>query len=598
MDVLSYRLELDFSRTDGLVVLRAEVEFRVPAPIDCVAANLNVDQLRRITLNGVELATAMYADGRLRLSDLRPVNRLWVEAEISDSDDGHGLCRYVDRDDDAERHYVHSKLFRPRVPTPAARLLPCFDGAGRAPIEVSVIAPAGWSCVSNGRVVDQPPAGEAGRWRFARTLPLSPQQLTVAAGPWTEVRSSAGAEPALESISYGRQSVTAQVENSPIGRLVADCAAAHAQALGVPYPFDNLAVVFVPGYASLGGSFGGIILLNESLLEASLDPAERRYVLWAVAHETAHAWFGGLTGPASCDGWLSEGLATYLGHLAMQSLAPELHPWPAFQVIEGAGAHRADTRPDTASVINANHPSIRYSKPAALLRQLSTEVGETAVRAGIRLWLERNAFTESTSADLVRALAEATGADLAGWAETWLATPGVNTLELRLDAAPDGRVRSARIVQQPTSPGGILRSHRLGLAGYDLTPEGLAPRDRFVIRVSGAATEVPQLIGQPVPALVVPNAPSTTYARVRLDKRSRAALHDHLGDLPPDERAVCWVAAKEMVDDGLLPRAEFIALINRFGAAEPDPSVADMITARRSRPGLDPGWETWTADHP
>lgn len=457
-----------------------------------------------------------------------------------------------------------------------------------------MIAPAGWSCVSNGRIVDQPPAGAGGRWRFAQTPPLSPHQITVVAGPWTEVRGRASAEEVPESVSYGRQSLAAQMERSPIGRMVADCAAWHSQALGVPYPFDNLAVVFVPGYASLGGSFGGIILLNESLLEASLDLAERRYVLWAVAHETAHAWFGGMTGPGDSEGWLSEGLATYLGHLAMQSLAPELHPWAAFQVIEEAASHRADTRTETTSVIDANHPSIRYSKPAALLRQLSTEVGEAAVIDGIRLWLEQHPFTETTSNDLVAALTVATGADIAGWAEQWLDTPGVNTLELRLDVAPDGMVWAARIVQHPTFPDGVLRTHQIDIATYDFSPHGLAHRDQMTIQVNGGATELPQLIGHQAPALVVPNAPPTAYVRVRLDERSRAALHDHLGELPPDVRSVCWVTVREMVDDGVIPQADLAALIDRYGAAEPDPVIADMITARRSRHGLDPGWETWT----
>jgi hypothetical protein len=52
-----------------------------------------------------------------------------------------------------------------------------------------------------------------------------------------------------------------------------------------------------------------------------------------------------------------------------------------------------------------------------------------------------------------------------------------------------------------------------------------------------------------------------------------------------------------MVEEGVIPQAELAALIDRYGAAEPDPVIADMITARRSRHGLDPGWETWTSDH-
>lgn len=79
--------------------------------------------------------------------------------------------------------------------------------------------------------------------------------------------------------------------------------------------------------------------------------------------------------------------------------------------------------------------------------------------------------------------------------------------------------------------------------------------------------------------LVLRRRSCSTYARVRLDHRSREALAAHLGELPPETRAVCWVAMLGMVNDGLVAVDELAGLSSRYGREEPDAVVADMLTA-------------------
>lgn len=582
VDEVRYRLEVDLCSESGTAVTKSQVEFR--AESESVEAQLDVVSVRRLVLNGRELPAVHWENGRILLDDLRPVNLLAVEAEVEYSKDGRGLVQHVDSDGD---RYVHTNLHE----QDAARVLPCFDGAQRAPFEIAIVAPAGWVCVAGGRLVDRLRDGHAGRWAFAPTA--SNRGLVLAAGPWaTALVPDIGRRTG--GVLYARRPLAADLAETPVGRLVAQCSAQHADALGVPDPFPQQPIVFVPEYAQLGGG-GAVLMLHESVLAASLDPDELRYVLWISAHEAAHSWFGFLTSSAPEEAWLMEGLATFIGHRAMESLAPERHPWPSFHLLEEAPAHLSDSAPDAAPVVAATDPPLVYSKPAALLRHLRCLVDEQAILNGLRRWLDRHQFAESTTDELVKALSEAAETDLEPWADDWLRTPGINTLELVIDS--DGRdvVTTARILQHaaPSSP--LLRTHHTGLEVFDLSSGRLHRRDHLDLVVTGPATDVPQLVGRAVPAVAIINSPPTSYVRVRLDERSRQLLATHLGDLPDHARAACWVAARDMVHDGLMSVDELTTWTARHGRAESDTVVADTLTATRPRRGISGAWRTWTS---
>lgn len=586
-----YRLEVDLSSASGRVVTKAEVEFRAPGGLRNAEADLDVVAVRRMVLNGPALPADCHVNGRVRLSDLGAVNVLSVEADVAVDPGGDGLVEHVD--DEGDR-YVHTNLHPRRdadgrLIAAAACLLPCFDDVQRTPFEITIVAPAGWVCVANGELVDRPAAGAAGPWRFMPST--SSRGVAFVAGPWASVTAAGVHDDATEM--YARRALASELSRSPVAGLAMRCAAEHEAALGVINPFPHQPIVFVPEYAQLGGG-GEVLMLHESLLHASLDPGEQRYVLWAIAHEAAHSWFGFMTASAPEEAWLMEGPATFMGHRAMAALAPELHPWPAFHIIEEAAAHQADTAPDATPVVRAGHPSLVYSKPAAIVRHLAHVVGERRVLDGLGRWLERHPFAQSRSDEFVRDLSDAIGVDLGHWADDWLHTPGVNILELTVGTAAEGLVTSARVLQHSSPPGGLLRTHHTSVEIYDASPAGLRRRDRHDIVVTETGADVPVLVGRPAPALAVLNAPATTYARVRLDHRSRQALAAHLGELAAETRATCWVAALGMVQDGVMAADELADLIARYGREEPDAVVSDILTATAPRIGLAPAWETWT----
>jgi aminopeptidase N len=567
LDVLRYGLTVDLTRSATSAIVTSRVEFGWRGREPATFADLDATTLASAELNGRPLPPDAYSPGVLHLAPLEPTNVLTVEAWVDLSDDGYGICGVDDPADG--RRYVYTR----GTPMLAPRIMCCFQYAQRAPIDVSVVTPAGWTCVAHTPAVESPPAGAAGTWRFATTPPMSPEHVAIAAGPLLTYAPG----------GTGRRSVEAALARSRAGRLAADCLAMQSELLGIPYPYERLDLVFVPGYSALGTSTPGVLMLDERVLHRSLDPDGRRFVVWALAHEVAHVWFGSLVVDRRWEAtWLTEGLATYLCYVTMDALMPEVHPWALFHLLEEAEAHEVDVEgvhavapPPLADPV----PPIVYAKPAALVRQLATTIGDGAVFRGLAAYLRDHAFGDATTGDLVAAWSTASGRDLTGWARDWLRRPGIDTLELRLRSRAGCAVESA-VTRHPARPGDPPRSQTITVAAYDATGERLVARRPIQIDQSSDSTPASALVGGRPPDLVLLNSPATAYVKVRLDDRSRATIATHMHHLDAHARATCWVAAWEMVADGAMPKNEFALWVERYAEREPDAAVRDVLRAK------------------
>lgn len=565
---VKYRVEFDLTARDDGARCRTEVRFGWKEPGTGTVVNLDVAGATRVTLNGRDLAGDPAQGGEVELAVLEAENVLTVVSEPDYSDGGHGVCS-VPSDGD---RYVYLSL-APSTATPA---IPCFFRAGPTAVDLRVLAPAGWCVTSHTAPVARPGPDAAGEWRFLVSLPSDARALAFAAGPWAVVEDCSGG-----SRLYAPRASVDLLRASSLPDDLVRILDHHERTLGLPYPCDQADCVIVPDYGSQGTTNCGLWLLHEWVLQASADDAWRRYVLWVLAHETAHAWFGDLILEGEPqDLWLLEGIATYLCHRALAELVPDRAPWAAFHVLEESEAHDADETsgypvaewPRDAPA-RSIPPSLFYAKPAAVIRHLEALIGTRAVDAGVRAFLARHSNTAPTTRDLVRCWEAEAGRDLSEWTDEWLLTPGVNTLELVLDTSPDGIVQSAGVVQS-AGIGGRLRTHRLPVQAFDRAPRGyLARRPPIDVTVAGPTTPLPALVGSPAPALVVLNAPATTYAKVRLDQQSRATLSSSLGDLDPETRAACWVAGCEMVKDDVIAPTEIQEWVARHRRAESDPQI-------------------------
>ena len=105
-----------------------------------------------------------------------------------------------------------------------------------------------------------------------------------------------------------------------------------------------------------------------------------------------------------------------------------------------------------------------------MLKQLVAYVGRENFLDGVRKYFAAHAWGNATLADLLAALEETSGRDLAAWSAQWLQTAGVNTLRPSYSVDADGRFTEFAVEQEAPATHPVLRSHRIAIGLYDRTP--------------------------------------------------------------------------------------------------------------------------------
>jgi aminopeptidase N len=258
--------------------------------------------------------------------------------------------------------------------------------------------------------------------------------------------------------------------------------------------------------------------------------------------------------------------------------------WVNFANKRKAWAYVQDQLPTTHPIVadipdleaaKQNFDGITYAKGASVLKQLVAYVGFEAFIAGSREYFRKHAYGNTSLADLLAALSASSGRDLAGWAQQWLQTSGISTLSLEIvpGTDDDGVLGAVAIVQDATDPvtgREELRPHRLRVGSYTFDTGGALVRTGSIeTDVTGARADLPELAGQPRPALLLVNDDDLTYAKVRLDPASEATVRTSLDRVEdPMARALCWTALWNSARDGESPSSRYVDAVAAFGPAE------------------------------
>ena len=394
LEIVSYDLVVDLTGGTTTFSSRAEVRFRCRQPGNTAFADLEPVSVRRAVLNGADLDTSgIFQSGRLGLPRLAAENSLVVEADFGYVPAGAGVHRVSGPGGWA---CAYSKAY----PGGAPRICCCFDEPGlRAPFRVSVKAPAGSSCLANGPVTSQRADGDAGLWTFAPTPAIAPYLFSFCAGPFTRL---------AFTCSRGQgQPVPVTVNALPAAAAVLDAVmrpelacqplAYYERSLAVPYPYAKCDLVFVPGYPGLAFGAPGLVTIGEQVLTTARDDEPGLYLATVIAHELAHAWFGGLMEfQPGGDEWLEEAITTYVSRSALETAHPTASPWSA----------------STSQAL----PDHGYAEDAATVRKLEAVIGKQAILNGLHDLLRRHAYGCATRDDLVECWSRASGHTPRGWA--------------------------------------------------------------------------------------------------------------------------------------------------------------------------------------
>ncbi len=520
-------------------------------------------------------------------------NTVKIDYQRPYATDGAGLHRFTDPEDGAE--YFYSML----EPYDANRMFPHFDQPDlKAPLTLEVTAPAEWQIISNTResvVVDQ---NGRKHWTFPATPLMASYAYALIAGPYVAWESDAAGIPLR---LFARKTLAQYVVPDEWFVPTQESFAFYQQYFEIPYPFGKYDQIIVPDF-----NFGGMenvaaVTYNEQYVtRGEKSTSQRRTLASVIAHEMAHMWFGDLVTMQWWNGlWLNESFATYMANLELERASSFTNVWDSYFTREKLNAYTDDqlvtTHPievavgstaDTLTLIDA----ITYGKGGSVLKQLPYFIGEENFRIGVRNYLQKYAYGNTSLDDFVNELSAASGINLDQWKQEWLYRSGVNTIQADFTCESDGEnstLTSLRLLQSvptTTTADKDLRSQRTQIGFYRYTDNAMQLSSALPITYSGAVTPVEEAIGLPCPDLVLPNEDDWAYVKINLDNRSFATLNEHINDFTnPTTRIMLWQSLWDGVHDLNLTLPQYLDFALANVGAERDDNAARLVYVQLAR---------------
>ena len=485
---------------------------------------------------------------------------------------------------DASLNRSRDFLYTLFVPARARLALPVFDQPDlKGKWTVTLEHPAAWQSAANGAELTRTVNGERTTVTFAETQPLSTYLVAFIAGDFK-----------VETAERNGRTFRMFHRETDAGKVTRNREAIfdlHARALAfledytaIPYAFGKFDFVAIPAFQFGGMEHAGKILYNASglMLDESATQNQLLGRASVIAHETAHMWFGDLvTMRWFNDVWMKEVFANFMAAKIVNPSFPTvnhdlrflLSNYPAaYEVDRTAGANPIRQELDNLNEAGSMYGAIIYQKAPVVMRHLEALLGAENFRDGLREYLKRHAFGNATWSDLISVLDARTPTDLQQWSRVWVDQPGRPTIQTELQVK-DGKI--ARLAFRQRDPRGR------NLAWPQLLRVAIGSADGqeiLVVDLNNAVVEVPQAVGKPAPAYVLPSAGGWAYGSFALDRTTIAYLSASLPEIgDPLTRGSAWVTLWDALLDGQLPAAAFVDLAMQSLPRETDEQMTSRI---------------------
>jgi aminopeptidase N len=311
--------------------------------------------------------------------------------------------------------------------------LPTYDYPNdRLTTETILTVPASWLTVSNGKLISVSDAGKGLKtWYWKESVPSSTYLFTVVAGEFDEVKDTWRGVPVTYYAPKGRGDRLA----INFGRTPA-MMELFSKKFGVDYPWEKYAQVMVDDFVA-GGMENSSATTNTStsLVHSKLAP---EYLIGQddlISHELGHQWFGDLV---TCkdwgDIWLNEGFATFAETVWIEARLgkdeADYLRWSGAREWFDSGNlwNKPIVRHDfeDSSEFDGN----AYGKGGWALYMLRHQLGEDAFYRGIKHYLEVNRGKNVVTADLAKAIEEATHTNVDQFFSQWIYGAGAPKFDL------------------------------------------------------------------------------------------------------------------------------------------------------------------------
>ena len=487
--------------------------------------------------------------------------------------EGRGLFQVAYKAGGVEKKLVATTM----EPSDARRLLPTWDEpAFRARFKLTVDVPASFKAYSNTPVEKQEKlANGLQRIAFAPTPKMPSYLVVLVAGELERVAARQDGVEIGVVTTAGKLGSTA----FPLGA-TKDLLRYYNNYFGVPYPLAKLDQIAIPGgFNGAMENWGGIVY-NEStlLVDPAKSPEDVKKLTFEVnAHEVAHQWFGNLVTMAWWDNlWLNEGFASWMAAKSTEHFHPEWRPH-LDGIAEREGVlnldarkttHPIQTRIDNEEQAAGAFDSITYVKGQGFLRMLEAYVGEDQFRKGIRAYMAKHQYSNTTGADLWAAIEKASGKPVGKLAADWTTQPGYPLVSVS-QSCVDGK-RQVTLSQEQFRLDEPALENRLWSVPLQVgTVNGRA----WYTLLANRSTTITQ--GGCEGTLVV-DPYSVGFFRIQYDRASFDALAGNAARLPDPTRLKLLLDAWSLVTAGRMPLGDYVRLAGKYGD-EPRLAVWESI---------------------
>jgi aminopeptidase N len=327
----------------------------------------------------------------------------------------------------SKNKYGDRTFFADNWPNRAHHWIPCVDRPDdKATFEFYVTAPSHYSVISNGTKIEEKLLSDGNKlthWKEETALPTKVMVIGVARFAVRTYKDSPANIP-VSAWVYQQDSIPG-FRNYAVAPSILKFLSNY---IG-PYPYEKLANV--QSKTIFGGMENASAIFYEELSASSDDNIES-----LMAHEIAHQWFGDMASEKSFPHlWLSEGFATYLTHIYLESKygTDSLNK----RMQNDRDEIIAFAKESNRSVVDSVSPLMKllntnsYQKGGWILHMLRRQLGDTVFHRIIRNYYATYAGKNADTRDFEKICEAESGKDLRVFFDQWLYSPGLPKLDVQ-----------------------------------------------------------------------------------------------------------------------------------------------------------------------
>ncbi|HVG21337.1 MAG TPA: M1 family metallopeptidase, partial [Blastocatellia bacterium] len=419
LDAIHYRISLEIKDSTDEITAETEILFALNEDgAKTIALDFGALAVDGVTENG-RAARFRHADGRISvqlLGDYHRGDRCRIAVKYHGKP-GDGL--FIKKNKFGDR-----AVFADNWPDRARHWFPAIDHPhDKATVEFFVTSPDRYDVIANGSLVETTSNQNGAKLtHWSEAVPIPTYCMVIGATEFSIINAGASrgvtGGPHLFYYLYPKDRERGVKD---FGRAL-EMVEFYTSLIG-PYPYEKLALV------QSSTRFGGMENSSSIFFDEKAFNGSGR-LEGTVAHEIAHQWFGDSVTEADWHHlWLSEGFATYFGHLFFERADGR----DKFVRLLDEDKRRylkdyeADPRPiydpsitDLFKLLNANN----YQKGGWVLHMLRRVMGDEKFFAGVRDYYRTHRDRNALTIDLQRVMEFHAGRSLDWFFKEWVYEPG------------------------------------------------------------------------------------------------------------------------------------------------------------------------------